>query len=303
MSGDKSDFDPKLNFAWLLINSKCNLRCSYCYENKYGFKNEEMSVATLDSAMSYIDKNCAEGSEIGIYGGEPLISFNLIKYLFDTYPNKNYSLFTNTILMTDGILDFLSSRQDFLIMDISLDGDYCSQVKNRGVMYDEFMVRKILKTFRHTGVRMIVTEPERCYDNCSSLVSLGAKRIDLNYPNFTVFPDNVYISEINKQLDRIRNDTLFKNVKITEPYYCTEQICEIGSKRVAIVPNGDIYPCDVFYFVDRYRVGDIFNGIDRTEYIKFVEDVKFLKSKDRPCPAHNYCMGNKCSENLYMDLR
>jgi len=41
-------------------------------------------------------------------------------------------------------------------MDISLDGTRESQVKNRGVMYNEEMVKKILKMFKHTGVRMLV---------------------------------------------------------------------------------------------------------------------------------------------------
>jgi uncharacterized protein len=283
-----------------MLNAYCNLKCTYCYEHKYGFKHEKMDERTIDAAMAYIDLNCAEGSEVGIYGGEPLIEFELIKYLFNKYPTYNYSLFTNTILMTEEIFDFLCRRQDFLIMDISLDGTRESQIKNRGVMYDEKMVRKILKMFKHTGVRMLVTEPDKCYDNCVALIELGAKRIDLNYPNFTFFPGEDYKKVLQEQVDRVRAD--YKNVSVNNPYYCTDSICAIGTERVAIVPNGDIYPCDVFYFVNKYKVGDIFNGINRDSMDRFVKDFKFMKSKDRPCPAHNYCMGNDFENKILKDI-
>ena len=295
------DFSPKLNFAWLMLNAYCNLKCSYCYEYKYGFKHEKMSRKIVDAAMDYIDLNCAEGSEIGIYGGEPLLEFDLIKYLFDEYPTYNYSLFTNTILMTEEMFDFLYQRQDFLIMDISLDGARESQIKNRGIMYDEQMVRKILKMFKHTGVRMLVTEPDKCYENCVALINLGAKRIDLNYPNFTFFPSEDYKKALEVQTERVRKE--FKGVSINAPYYCTESICAIGTERVAIVPNGDIYPCDVFYFVNKYKVGNIFDGINRAAMNQFILDFTSMKSKDRPCPAHNYCMGNDFDNKIFKDCR
>lgn len=280
----------KFNFAWLMLNSSCNLRCSYCYEAKYGFKNKEMTKDVIDSSLKFIKENCAEGSEIGIYGGEPLLSFDLIKYLFTEYPIFNYSLFTNTILMTRDMIDFLSDRQDFLIMDISLDGDRDTQIKNRGVMYDEEIVREIFKKFRHTGVRMIVTDPDKCYDNCVALKNLGAKRIDINYPSFTDFPGEQYIKTLDEQISRLNSDKIFSDdIYIGKPCYRTNEICKIGTDRIAISPEGDIYPCDVFYFVDSYKIGNVNRGIDPILMKRFLDDLEDLKIQERPCPAHVFC--------------
>lgn len=283
----------KLNFAWLMLNGYCNLSCSYCYEAKYGFKKEKMSIETIDSSMRFINKYCAEGSEVAIYGGEPLLDFDLIKYLFDNYPTYNYSLFTNTILMTEYMLDYLYSKRDFLIMDISLDGAEKTQVKNRGVMYDERIVRKILEKFKHTGVRSIVVDPSLCYENCKALAELGARRIDLNYPNFTDLPDKKYIDTLEEQLQLIKNDRSLSGVNVNKPHYCvdsSDSLCSIGTKRIAIAPNGDIYPCDVFYFVNAFKIGNITDGINKVDQEDFLRELEELKDPTRPCPAHVYCM-------------
>lgn len=283
----------KLNFAWIMLNGYCNLNCSYCYEAKYGFKREKMSEEIIDASMKFIKENCAEGSEVAIYGGEPLLEFDLIKYLFDNYPIYNYSIFTNTILMTDEILDYLQSKQDFLIMDISLDGAEETQVKNRGVMYNKDIVSKIFKKFKHTGVRSIVVDPGKCYENCKALVDLGARRIDLNYASFTDLPDKEYMETLSAQLDKIKNESYFEDVTISEPHYCVEsndRLCSIGTKRIAIAPNGDIYPCDVFYFVNAYKIGNVFEGISEIDQEGFLRELEELKDPNRPCPAHVYCM-------------
>jgi uncharacterized protein len=275
-----------------MLNSACNLRCKYCYEAKYGFKNTHMNERIIDQSMEFIRKQCAEGSEVSIYGGEPFLDFDLVKYLFDKYPIYNYSLFTNTLLMTQEIIDFLSERQDFLIMDISLDGAEESQVKNRGAMYDKDIVRQIFRKFRHTGVRMIVVDPEKCYENCEALRVLGAKRIDLNYPSFTDFPSKEYMDTLGEQVNLIKSDPKFNDVSINNPYYCVsgkDDLCKIGSERIAISPEGDIYPCDVFYFVDSHKMGNVFDGIDVKLQKEFLEDLDKLSNVDRPCPAHVYC--------------
>jgi uncharacterized protein len=285
--------NKKLNFAWLMLNGYCNLKCEYCYEAKYGFKKEKMNKETVDASMKFINKNCAEGSEVGLYGGEPLIEFDIIRYLFDNYPIYNYSIFTNTILMTQEKLDYLHSKQDFLIMDISLDGAEETQVKNRGAMYDKDIVRQIFKKFKHTGVRSIVVDPSKCYENCKALVELGARRIDLNYASFTELPGKEYIDTLRDQLKKIENEPSFKDVTISEPHYCVDSndsLCSIGTNRIAIAPNGDIYPCDVFYFVNVYKIGNVFDGINKIDQEGFLRELEKLKDPNRPCPAHVYCM-------------
>jgi len=284
--------NKKLNFAWIMLNGYCNLKCEYCYEAKYGFKQERMNKEIIDASMKFINENCAEGSEVAIYGGEPLIEFDLIRYLFDNYPIYNYSIFTNTILMTQDKIDYLHSKQDFLIMDISLDGAEETQVKNRGAMYDKDIVRQIFQKFKHTGVRSIVVDPSKVYENCKALVDLGARRIDLNYASFTDLPGEEYIDVLSSQLKKIEDNPSFKDVIISEPHYCVEnsdKLCSIGTSRIAIAPNGDIYPCDVFYFVNAYKIGNVFSGINKIDQEGFLEELEGLKDPNRPCPAHVYC--------------
>ncbi|MDC7289405.1 Cys-rich peptide radical SAM maturase CcpM [Blautia schinkii] len=116
----------------LQVTQQCNLRCDYCaYSGGYYNRKHETKAMTFEVAKKAMDFYVQHSNEtnmltVGFYGGEPLISFSLIKkcvlHLIEVCNGKelSFGLTTNGTLLTDEIVDYLV-KYDFSIM-ISLDG-------------------------------------------------------------------------------------------------------------------------------------------------------------------------------------
>ena len=116
----------------LMVQTNCNLKCSYCYEVLSGFHSTGKSMS-LDAGKRSVDflitrSGSRKDIEITFFGGEPLMNFPLIKELVDYSRTKGtevgkslyFQLTTNATLLTDEVIEFLV-RHDFTIM-VSLDG-------------------------------------------------------------------------------------------------------------------------------------------------------------------------------------
>ena len=117
------------------ITESCNLRCKYCvyndnylYENNLSGRNLDFRTAKkgLEYICEYIKDRFDKSFNIGFYGGEPFIKFDLIKKIV-TYSKTlfkdwqlSFGATTNATLLTDKIIEFLVA-EDFNIT-ISLDG-------------------------------------------------------------------------------------------------------------------------------------------------------------------------------------
>ena len=75
--------------------------------------------------------------------------------------------------------------------------------------------------------------------------------------------------------------------------------CGSGTEYLAVTPWGDLYPCHQFVGNEEFKVGDVFNGIERPD---ITDDFKlcnvYAKEKCRDCFARFYCSGG-CAANSY----
>ena len=67
----------------LAVTQRCNLACDYCYIHE---KNSVMPLAVAEKILNFIFENTpkSEKIDIGFFGGEPLLEFNLIKKITKT---------------------------------------------------------------------------------------------------------------------------------------------------------------------------------------------------------------------------
>lgn len=91
----------------VIVNNQCNRRCEYCDLN---FKSQEITYQQLDDLTHFIEKNkdSVEYFHLNFFWGEPLLSFDKIKYIIEKN-NKNfvrYSLWTNGDLLDDEKMKF-----------------------------------------------------------------------------------------------------------------------------------------------------------------------------------------------------
>ncbi|MCX4328712.1 MAG: radical SAM protein, partial [Lachnospiraceae bacterium] len=125
----------------LQVTQQCNLKCEYCpysggfYNRQHS--NKKMSFEMAKKAIDYYILHSYDipAAQIGFYGGEPLIEFELIKeivgYVASGYYGKEvkYFITTNATLLTEDKIDFLMDN-DF-VLTISLDGPKQYHNKNR----------------------------------------------------------------------------------------------------------------------------------------------------------------------------
>lgn len=132
---------PQLVFE---VTDACNLKCKYCaFEELYtGYDQRENKYLCFDYARKIVDyladfwkANTSavfpKRLNIGFYGGEPLLNFNLIKEIIfyiesfgDIGKSLTYSMTTNGTLL-DRHIDYLVEK-DFSLL-VSFDGDETAQ--------------------------------------------------------------------------------------------------------------------------------------------------------------------------------
>lgn len=70
--------------VFFFITSKCNRDCSYCFVNH---SNDSMNISDINNAISNLPDNIY--AENIIYGGEPTLYPNIIRYLVDKLKKRN----------------------------------------------------------------------------------------------------------------------------------------------------------------------------------------------------------------------
>ncbi len=118
----------------LELTEQCNLRCRYCVysdtnEDYRTFGEQDMSFDTAKKAIDFLMAHSPKGKQLylGLYGGEPLLRFPLIKditqYVMSEYPERDvcYSMTSNMTLMNEEIAGYLATVEKFSIV-VSMDG-------------------------------------------------------------------------------------------------------------------------------------------------------------------------------------
>lgn len=117
----------------LQVTQSCNMRCRYCSFSGDGSLNRKhqkksMSHETAIKAVDFLANHSSEVDQIdiGFYGGEPLLEFNLIKevvtYANEIMPDKHicYYITTNGTIANDEVLEFLNDNN--VKVTLSMDG-------------------------------------------------------------------------------------------------------------------------------------------------------------------------------------
>jgi sulfatase maturation enzyme AslB (radical SAM superfamily) len=111
--------------AEVVLTKNCNLSCSYCFVSE----KEKAYNLNWDALESFIDS--AQPMTLSVFGGEPLLRFDLIKKIYA----KNPAYFENNAIITNGILikRHIDEIKDMNInFQISLDGNEKTTDANRG---------------------------------------------------------------------------------------------------------------------------------------------------------------------------
>lgn len=93
----------------LWVTNKCNLKCTYCYENRSVKRNESKRNLQIEEIVAFIKRKSDEYSREDVYirfhGGEPLLEYGNIKKYIELIKSEIeerrifFSMTTNGILL------------------------------------------------------------------------------------------------------------------------------------------------------------------------------------------------------------
>lgn len=224
--------ENKLNSITLCVTENCNLRCEYCiYMDKYKDSTYELKNMSQEVAFKAIDmmmKNSksSDNVNIGFYGGEPLLRFDLIKKCVD-YCKKNYPFKIPTFnTTTNGLLLNNDEITDFLIennfsMLVSLDGPKDSHNEHRLCVSGEASFDKVFKNLNkfymknpkffknNVGFSSVRTPINRSDDQYSFLDNLCKTSVFLAEVDATEHFEKILKDKIEKsKVKKVQSDAL-----------------------------------------------------------------------------------------------
>ena len=122
-----------------VVTLRCDHSCPYCQvsrqsENKSKF---DMTKEMADAGIDFVFQSPSNAIKIEFQGGEPLLNFEMVKYIVQKSKERNISvgknlqfvIATTMSLLTDEILDFC--KEHSILISSSLDGPEELHNKNR----------------------------------------------------------------------------------------------------------------------------------------------------------------------------
>lgn len=321
----------------LHIAHTCNLNCAYCFasQGKYHGARALMSFDVGKRALDFLVENSGSrhNLEVDFFGGEPLMNFDVVKALvayarsIEKEKNKHFrfTLTTNGVLIDDDVIDFANREMSNVVL--SLDGRkeihdrYRVDYAGRGSW--ETVVPKFQKLVAARGGKNYYMRGTFTHANpdflkdIETMLNLGFSELSME-PVVTAAGDPAALTEEDLPVVLAQYEELaklmLKRDKEGNPFtfyhymidlkggpciYKRISGCGSGTEYMAVTPWGDLYPCHQFVGDERFRLGDIWNGVENTEIQnEFASCNVYAREECRDCWAKLYCSGG-CAANAY----
>ena len=321
----------------LHIAHTCNLNCSYCFasQGKYHGERALMSFEVGKRALDFLIENSGtrRNLEVDFFGGEPLMNFDVVKKLVEYArsiekekgKNFRFTLTTNGVLVDDDVIDFANKEMSNVVL--SLDGRkevhnrYRVDYQGRG-SYDT-IVPKFQKFVKARGgknyyMRGTFTHANPDFlEDIKTMLNLGFTELSME-PVVAAEGDEATLTEedkpvVMKQYEELA-ELMLKRDKEGKPFtfyhymidlaggpciYKRISGCGSGTEYMAVTPWGDLYPCHQFVGDEKFKLGDIWHGVENKEIQnEFASCNVYARSECRDCWARLYCSGG-CAANAY----
>ena len=338
MAGDlKAKSAGVIKALCLHIAHTCNLNCSYCFasQGKYHGDRAMMSFEVGKRALDFLIENSGSrrNLEVDFFGGEPLMNFQVVKDLVayarsiekEKGKNFRFTLTTNGVLVDEDVIAWANKECHNVVL--SLDGrkeihdkfrvDYAGKGSWEKIVpkFQRFVEAREGKgyymrgTFTHAnpdflkdiqtmldlGFSELSMEPVVCAEDDPS----GLTEADLEI----VMDQYEKLAELMLQRDKEGKPFTFYHYMIDLAggpcIYKRISGCGSGTEYMAVTPWGDLYPCHQFVGEEKFKLGNIWDGVTNTEIQgEFAACNVYAHPECRDCWARLYCSGG-CAANAY----
>ena len=329
--------DPVVKALCLHVAHTCNLDCDYCFasQGKYHGERALMPFEVGRRAIDFLIENSGSrhNLEVDFFGGEPLMNFGVVKEIVayarerekECGKHFRFTLTTNGMLVDDDVIEFSDREMDNVVM--SLDGR--KEVNDRfrktvgGVGSYDIIVPKFQKFAAARGEKEYYIRGTFTHNNpdfmkdIDVMLDLGFTRLSMepvvappDSPSALTEEDKATVMRqyellAERMIQRRRAGTPFVfyhymlDLEHGPCIYMRISGCGSGTEYMAVTPKGELYPCHQFVGEERFRMGDVFGGVDaQGERIRaeFKRCNAYSKPECEDCWARLYCSGG-CAAN------
>ncbi len=321
----------------LHVAHTCNLNCSYCFasQGKYHGERAIMSLDVGKRALDFLVENSGSrrNLEVDFFGGEPLMNFDMIKKLvayarkIEKKAGKNFrfTLTTNGVLVDDDVIDFANKEMSNVVL--SLDGrkevhdryrvDFAGNGSWENIVpkFQRFVEKRGNKNYYMRGT-FTHANPDFLKD-IEEMLSLGFTELSMepvvcapDEPSALTEEDLPIVLKQYEKLAELMLERYRKGKPFTFYHYMLDlksgpciykriSGCGSGTEYMAVTPWGDLYPCHQFVGEERFRLGNVYTGVENTEIQdEFAACNVYTRPECRECWAKLYCSGG-CAANAY----
>ena len=321
----------------LHVAHTCNLNCSYCFasQGKYHGERALMSFEVGKRALDFLIENSGRRTnlEVDFFGGEPLMNWDVVKQLVEYartqeephHKKFRFTLTTNGMLIDDDVIDFANREMSNVVL--SLDGRKeihdALRVDYAGKGSYERIVPKFQKLVKARGGKNYYMRGTFTHANPDftkdlfHMADLGFTELSMEPvvcapgDSAALTPEDIEI--VKQQYELLAVDMLRREKEgkpITFYHYMLDLTggpciykrisgCGSGTEYMAVTPWGDLYPCHQFVGEEKYKLGNIWDGVTNTA---LREEFRSCNAYARPdckdCWAKLYCSGG-CAANAY----
>lgn len=314
----------------LMLVQSCNMSCKYCYAEEGVYNDEgKMDIATAKKGFEFLVNN-SSANELGVilFGGEPLMAFDLIKELVvyirereKEIGKKVYiNMTTNGTLLNEEIETFFETYN--VRMMISIDGDKqvhdCNRYfKNKVGSYELVIdkTKRLREQGKLTARATISSGKQDLVYTFEHLQNLGFRSIVMS-PAINLFDKSDFIEFTKRQEEYVEEffkaancgdystckkmRMVYSRLQRIHNYTGRERAYSCGAARagLAIDIHGDMYPCHRFVSLKNYVLGNINKSLAKQkDFLKQI-NVNEGHEKCKACWLKNMCMGD-CPYNNY----
>ena len=283
--------NPGMDFI-VVLNMDCNFACKYCFEGELK-GNLYMSLETADRFIGFVKEKFTDNKDnllVDFYGGEPLLSFDLIKYIStdlksftgERGASYSFSLVTNGSLLKRQIVEDLIEH-GLKSVKITLDGPAEIHNKNRPFKSGTPSFDILIKNIKET---------------CDLIkINLGGNFEIDNYREFPLLLDYleqegltpeklgiIKFDPVARRTERVMNPTDYKGgcMSLGEPWLIdanevlreeilkrgyktlnmSQKLCMVESQHSYVVNyDGTLYKCPGLIGMEEFIVGNIEEGV------------------------------------------
>ena len=321
----------------LHVAHTCNLNCAYCFASQGNYHGDRavMSFEVGKRALDFLVENSGNRTnlEVDFFGGEPLMNWQVVKDLVmyarsiekEKGKNFRFTLTTNGVLVDDDVIEFANKEMHNVVL--SLDGRKeihdAVRVDYAGNGSWERIVPKFQKFVEARGDREYYMRGTFTHANpdftkdINEMLRLGFNKLSME-PVVCAPDDAAALTQedlpvVLEQYEILAKDMLEK-AKEGKPYtfyhymidlkggpciYKRISGCGSGTEYMAVTPWGDLYPCHQFVGEEKFRLGNVFDGVTNNDIREEFRSCNvYVRPECKDCWAKLYCSGG-CAANAY----